>query len=73
MKILSLAVTPIYDGTKQTFLKKLGKHVHLWSLEMPTKNVQVLEHLLYTKIPEDNSDVANILGLGNLMWKLSVG
>ncbi|KAI7906702.1 uncharacterized protein BX663DRAFT_497367 [Cokeromyces recurvatus] len=57
---------------KVIFVHARGKHTHLWSLETPAKDVQVLEHLSYSDIPTDVSQVDKIFNLGNLVWKLNV-
>ncbi|KAI8973187.1 hypothetical protein BDF20DRAFT_837154 [Mycotypha africana] len=56
---------------KVLFVHARSKRIHLWSLEMPAKDVQVLEHLSYTDIPTNVSQVDKILNLGNFVWKLS--
>lgn len=53
------------------YIHARGKRIHLWSLEMPAKDVQVLEHLGYADIPTDVSQTDRILHLGNFIWKLS--
>ncbi|CAO0799530.1 unnamed protein product [Mucor circinelloides] len=56
---------------KVVFVHARGKRIHLWSLEMPSKDVQVLEHLTYTELPTDVRQIDKILGLVNFVWKLN--
>ncbi|ORE11721.1 hypothetical protein BCV72DRAFT_77486 [Rhizopus microsporus var. microsporus] len=48
-----------------------GKYIHLWSLQMLTEDVQILEHLYHTEIPRSTSDIEKMLDLGNFVWKLA--
>ncbi|KAI9475606.1 MAG: hypothetical protein EXX96DRAFT_609537 [Benjaminiella poitrasii] len=40
---------------KVIFVHARGKRIHMWSLEMPVKDVQVLKHLTYADTPTDTS------------------
>lgn len=46
--------------------------MHLWILEIPALEVQVLEHLASSEIPLMASEASRILDLGNLAWKLKI-
>lgn len=39
---------------------------------MPTKDVQVLEHLFSAEIPMNETETDKILNIGNFVWKLNV-
>ncbi|RCH97864.1 hypothetical protein CU097_012355 [Rhizopus azygosporus] len=60
------------DGIEFCLLETSGVYKISDSSQMPTKDVQVLEHLSYTDIPADVSQVDKVLNLGNLVWKLNV-
>ena len=41
-------------------------------LEIPSEDVQILEHVISTEIPTSNNEVGKIWDLGNFIWKLKV-
>ncbi|KAI8885577.1 hypothetical protein K501DRAFT_270678 [Backusella circina FSU 941] len=53
-------------------LKILGTKVHLWTLEIPSNDIQILEHVISSEIPLDHTEVGKIFDLGNFVWKLEV-
>ncbi|KAL7314614.1 hypothetical protein PS15m_012332 [Mucor circinelloides] len=71
IKTYFYATEDMLHKLKVVFVHPRGKRIHLWSLEMPTKDVQVLEHLAYTELPTDVSQIDKILSLGNFFWKLN--
>lgn len=50
----------------------LGAKIHLWTLEIPTKDIQVLDYVISTEVPLKASDTQKILDLGNFIYKLQV-
>ncbi|KAI8094180.1 hypothetical protein BDF21DRAFT_408157 [Thamnidium elegans] len=58
---------------KVFFIHARGKRVHLWSLEMSMKEVQVMGHITSSEIPVNATDAGKVLDLGNLIWKLKDG
>lgn len=58
-----------HNNIKYT-LYNLGAKIHLWTLEIPTKDIQVLDYVISTEVPLKASDTQKILDLGNFIYKL---
>lgn len=65
---------PLFQFKYYTNIKKflIGTKVHLWTLEMPSKDVQVLDHMVSVDVLLNNNQVDKILDLGNFVRKLNV-
>ncbi|CAO3616358.1 unnamed protein product [Mucor hiemalis] len=51
------------------FVHAKGDSIHLWTLKIPSKDVQVLELVGSSQIPLLRTETAKMMKLGNLLWK----
>ncbi|KAI9257558.1 hypothetical protein EDC94DRAFT_182524 [Helicostylum pulchrum] len=72
LKFLRRAIKTWYFATENTlrqlkvmFVHAKGTKILLWALQITSKDVQVLDHIMSVDIPLHSNQVGNILDLGN--------